>query len=61
VTPIRWSQAAQRDYRDAIEWLSDRNPVAADRLADANQRRRANCRKYRGWAKWAVSKERASS
>ena len=37
--PIRWSRAALRDYRDAIEWLDERNPAAAKRIADAINRR----------------------
>ena len=32
---IDWSVAARRDFRDQIEWLSDRNTAAADHIADA--------------------------
>ena len=32
---INWSVAARRDFRDQIEWLSDRNTAAAGRVADA--------------------------
>ena len=35
MTAIRWTHAARRDYRDILEWLGDRNPVAAPRIADA--------------------------
>ena len=35
MTSVRWTRSAQRDYRNIIEWLSDRNPAAAARVADA--------------------------
>jgi len=35
VKRIDWSAAARRDFRNLVEWLSDRNAVAADRVADA--------------------------
>jgi toxin ParE1/3/4 len=35
VRRIDWSAAARRDFRDQIEWLSDRNAAAADHVAAA--------------------------
>jgi toxin ParE1/3/4 len=35
VRRIDWSAAARRDFRDLVEWLSDRNAAAADDLANA--------------------------
>jgi toxin ParE1/3/4 len=41
VSRIRWSHSARRDYRDVVEWLNDRNPAAASRIADAIENRLA--------------------
>jgi toxin ParE1/3/4 len=35
VTAVRWTHSARRDYRNIIEWLGDRSPAAAARVADA--------------------------
>ena len=35
MTSVRWTHSARRDYRNIVEWLSDRNPAAAHRIADA--------------------------
>jgi len=34
VTSVRWTHSARRDYRNILEWLNDRNPTAAIRIAD---------------------------
>jgi toxin ParE1/3/4 len=41
VTSVRWTHSARRDYRNIIEWLSDRSPPAATRIADAIDHRLA--------------------
>jgi toxin ParE1/3/4 len=41
VSRIRWSHSARRDHRDVVEWLNDRNPAAASRIADAIENRLA--------------------
>ena len=38
---VRWTHSARRDYRNIIEWLSDRNPAAALRVANAIDNRLA--------------------
>jgi toxin ParE1/3/4 len=35
VSLVRWTHSARRDYRNIVEWLSDRSPAAAVRVADA--------------------------
>ena len=35
MSAVRWTHSARRDYRNIIEWLSDRNPAAALRVANA--------------------------
>jgi toxin ParE1/3/4 len=41
VTAVRWTHSARRDYRNIIDWLSDRSPAAALRIADAIDNRLA--------------------
>jgi len=41
VSVVRWTHSARRDYRNIIEWLSDRNPAAALRVANAIDNRLA--------------------
>lgn len=41
MNPVRWTHSARRDYRNIIEWLNDRNPTAAARIADAIDHRLA--------------------
>lgn len=35
MTVVRWTHSARRDYRNIVEWLRDRNPAAAVRIANA--------------------------
>lgn len=41
MTAVRWTHSARRDYRNIIDWLSDRSPAAALRVADAIDHRLA--------------------
>lgn len=34
MTSARWTDSARRDYRNIVEWLSERSPAAATRIAD---------------------------
>jgi toxin ParE1/3/4 len=41
VSFVRWTHSARRDYRNIIEWLGDRSPAAATRVAEAVDNRLA--------------------